>query len=98
MHFSKYIAYSAVSFAQNKNTDDTEKIVKLINKISQFKNIEKVKEFLKNTYYINEFVRKVQLCATGFLYIKETDKKYSLRISYINSDKENECVIYSFKK
>ena len=97
MQVNQYTAYSVISSTENKNSAELEKVLLLIETLSEIKTIEKAKDFLREKYQIKDAVQEFPLGANSFLNIKENTQKYSIRISYTNND-EKECKIYSYKK
>jgi hypothetical protein len=97
MQLNQYSTYFLISQNENKKCNENTKILSIINTISEIKTMKEAKEFFKQNYKINDSIQHFSLCANSFLEIKETAKKYTLRISYTNND-EKECIIFSYKK
>ena len=97
MQFNQYTAYSFISQTENKNSAENKKVLVLIENISKIKTINEAKEFIKQTYKIQDSVKNFSLGGNNFLNVNENSKKYTLQISYKNND-ENECVIFNYKK
>ena len=97
MQLNQYSTYSLISQTENKNSNEMQKIFSLIDIISKIKNINKVKEFLKQNYQIKDPIKQFPLGANSFLEVVETTKKYTLRISYTDNN-EHECEIFNYKK
>lgn len=97
MKINKYTAYSVVSSTENKNQNELQKVLELMEALEVIKSPQKAKEYLKDTYGIKDAVQNYPISTVGLLYVNENDKKYSIRVAY-KSEEESECVVYSFKK
>lgn len=97
MQFNQYTAYSFVSTTEDKNNNDSQKILPILEKFSKIKTLEEAKEYLQEKFQIQNLTHKFALGPTSFINIVETNKKYSVRISYV-MDNENQCMIYNYKK
>lgn len=97
MQYNKYSAYSIVSDTEQKNQQDLQKTLNLIETLSFFNNHHDTKEFLKNTYKLNEDIQNFPLSSNGILSIVENKNKYTVKITYKNQN-ENECVVFSYIK
>lgn len=97
MQINQYTIYSLISTTESINNEEFEKVLTLVEDLSKINTIEKAKEILNRDYQIDSSVVEFSLGANSFLNIKETENKYSVRISYRNNN-ENKNVIYCYKK
>ena len=97
MQYNKYKMYSIISSAENQKLQDFSKVLSLLEHLEQIKIYSKAKEYIKNSYGINDVVRNFQLSSEAHLCINENKERYSIRVIYKNNE-ESECIIYSYKK
>ena len=97
MQIDSYTTYSLLSSNENKNNADLEKVLLLIEKLENIQTIQQAKDFVKDTFKIENTIQHFSLGGKNFLNIKDNHKKYSIKVFYENDNKK-ECVIYNYEK
>lgn len=97
MQFNKFTLYPQAIMPELQNNSEEIAIKKLLADFENFNTQEDVKEYLRNTYKINDSIKHFYLCGNCSLDITENIQKYSVKIFTGNQDNK-ECIIYSFLK
>lgn len=97
MQFNDYTTYSIISNTEKQNQSEYQKFLDLIQTFDGIKTSVAAKDYLKVNYGIKDNVQKFPISNNGFLYVKESLSKYSVRLVY-DCANESECIVYSYQK